>query len=59
MKKIEIKLYKSLIGRCPKQIKNAHSLGLKKINQKIIKNDVDSILGMIKKINHLVLVKEI
>ncbi|KND62774.1 50S ribosomal protein L30 [Candidatus Phytoplasma phoenicium] len=59
MKKIEIILKKSLIGRTPNQRKNAHALGLKKINQKIIINDAETIRGIIKKIHHLVLVKEI
>lgn len=59
MKKIEIILRKSLIGRTPNQIKNAQALGLKKINQKIIKDDVKTIRGIIKKIHHLISVHEI
>ncbi|WP_341266613.1 50S ribosomal protein L30 [Candidatus Phytoplasma fraxini] len=59
MKKLEITLKKSLIGRTPNQIKNANVLGLKKINQKVIKDDVQIIRGILKKINHLVLIKEI
>jgi len=31
--KLEIKLVRSLIGRKPNQVKTAHALGLKKINQ--------------------------
>ncbi|WP_323847895.1 MAG: 50S ribosomal protein L30 [Phytoplasma sp.] len=59
MNKLEITLKKSLIGRTPNQIKNANVLGLKKINQKVIKDDVQIIRGILKKINHLVLIKEI
>ncbi|TVY12341.1 50S ribosomal protein L30 [Candidatus Phytoplasma pini] len=59
MKKIEITLKKSIIGISPKQLKNINSLGLKKINQKIIKENVATIRGILKKIQHLVLVKEI
>ncbi|MFW8664470.1 uL30 family ribosomal protein, partial [Candidatus Phytoplasma citri] len=36
MNNIQIKLCRSLIGRNPKQIKTAHALGLKKINQIVI-----------------------
>ncbi|MBP3059401.1 50S ribosomal protein L30 [Texas Phoenix palm phytoplasma] len=59
MKKIEITLNKSLIGRKPNQIKNAYALGLRKINQKVIKKDIAIIQGILKKINHLVSIKEI
>ncbi|MDV3167856.1 MAG: 50S ribosomal protein L30 [Candidatus Phytoplasma stylosanthis] len=59
MKKLEIILKKSIIGRTPNQIKNIYCLGLRKINQKVIKQDSPVIRGIIKKINHLVLVKEI
>jgi large subunit ribosomal protein L30 len=59
MNKLEIKLKKSLIGRTKNQIRNIQSLGLKKINQKIICNDNNMIRGILKKINHLVSVKEI
>ncbi|MEZ0180054.1 50S ribosomal protein L30 ['Camptotheca acuminata' phytoplasma] len=59
MKKLEITLKKSLIGRSPNQVKNAHCLGLKKINQKVIKEDIAVFRGILKKINHLVSVKEI
>ncbi|MDV3196250.1 MAG: 50S ribosomal protein L30, partial [Candidatus Phytoplasma stylosanthis] len=58
MKKLEIILKKSIIGRNPNQIKNIYCLGLRKINQKVIKQDSPVIRGIIKKINHLVLVKE-
>ncbi|WP_425306202.1 50S ribosomal protein L30 [Columbia Basin potato purple top phytoplasma] len=59
MMKLEITLKKSLIGRTPNQVKNANILGLKKINQKVIKEDIQVVRGILKKINHLVLIKEI
>ncbi|QTX02795.1 50S ribosomal protein L30 [Candidatus Phytoplasma luffae] len=59
MKKLEIILRKSLIGRTPNQLKNVQCLGLKKINQIVIKEDSPNIRGILKKINHLISVKEI
>ncbi|KOR75471.1 50S ribosomal protein L30 [Candidatus Phytoplasma pruni] len=59
MKKLEITLYKSLIGRTPNQVKNAHHLGLRKINQKVIKEDIPTVRGVLNKIHHLVVVKEV
>ena len=58
MKKIEIKLIKSSIGYHFKTKKTLIALGLKKINQSVIKNEDDSIKGMINKVKHLVEVKE-
>ena len=58
MKRIEIKLIKSSIGYHFKTKKTLIALGLKKINQSVIKNEDDSIKGMINKVKHLVEVKE-
>ena len=52
--KIEIKLFKSPIGSSKKQKKILDSLGLRKINQIISHNNKPEILGMIKKVKHLV-----
>ncbi|MDV3157380.1 MAG: 50S ribosomal protein L30 [Candidatus Phytoplasma australasiaticum] len=57
MNQIKIKLCKSLIGRTPKQIKTAHALGLKKINQIVIKEEKSAVHGMLKIIKHLVSIK--
>lgn len=57
--KIEIKLTRSLIGRKPNQVKTAHALGLKKVNQVVVKETNDAINGMIKTISHLISVNEI
>jgi len=56
--KLEITLKRSLIGRRPNQVKTAHALGLDKLGKVVIQEKTDSILGMIKVVNHLVEVKE-
>ena len=58
MKKIEITLVKSLIGRKPNQIATAKALGLTKINQTVEKEANEAILGMVNTIKHLVKVEE-
>jgi len=57
--KLRITLKKSVIGRKPDQRKTARALGLTKINKVVEKNADPSILGMVKKISHLVEVEEI
>ncbi len=57
--KLQITLKKSLIGRKPNQIKTAHALGLRKINQVVVKESNEAINGMINTINHLVSVQEV
>ncbi|MDO5559101.1 MAG: 50S ribosomal protein L30 [Oscillospiraceae bacterium] len=54
----QIKLVKSLIGRQQNQIDTAHSLGLKKIGEVVTQPDNEQTMGKIKKISHLVEVKE-
>lgn len=56
---LEVKLTKSLIGRKPNQVATAKALGLKKINQVVVKEKNDAIVGMINTISHLVSVKEV
>lgn len=58
MKKIEITLVRSLIGRKPNQVKTAQALGLKKINQTVEQDASVTILGMVQTISHLVRVVE-
>lgn len=57
--KLEIKLTRSLIARKPNQVKTAHALGLRKINdvKVVVKNPAT--LGMLQTIQHLVEFKEI
>ena len=58
MKKLEITLVKSLIGRKPNQIATAKALGLTRINQTVEKEANEAILGMVNTIKHLVKVTE-
>ena len=55
----EITLKKSLIARKKDQIDSANSLGLRKIGDKTVQPDNSQTLGKIKKISHLVEVKDI
>ncbi|MBI45143.1 MAG: 50S ribosomal protein L30 [Candidatus Marinimicrobia bacterium] len=57
--KIEIKLIKSPIGYNVKKKHTLEALGLTKMNAVVVKNADSAILGMIKKVFHLVEVKEI
>ncbi len=57
--KLQITLKKSLIGRKPNQVKTAHALGLKKINQVVVKEANEAINGMVKTISHLIDVLEV
>ena len=58
-KQLEITLTRSLIGRPEDQRVTVNTLGLKKTNQTVVHNDNPAIRGMIKKVSHLVTVKEI
>lgn len=58
MAKLEITLTKSLIGRKPNQVKTAKALGLKKINQVVVKEDNPAIRGMVNTISHFIKVEE-
>ena len=57
-KQIKIKLVRSLIGCSEAQRKVAQALGLKKLNQVVEHNNSATIMGMAKKISHLVEVSE-
>ncbi|MAZ07303.1 MAG: 50S ribosomal protein L30 [Rickettsiales bacterium] len=57
MQKIKIKQIRSPIGRKSNQKKILISLGLNKINRERILEDTPSIMGMIKKVKHLVKVE--
>ncbi|GGH71631.1 large subunit ribosomal protein L30 [Paenibacillus sp. JGP012] len=59
MAKLEITLVRSLIGRPETQRTTVKTLGLRKINSKVIQNDNPAIRGMINKVSHLVSVKEV
>lgn len=54
MAKIQIKQVKSTIGASEKQIKVVRALGLKKKDQVVEHEDSATIMGMVKKVSHLV-----
>lgn len=58
-KKLEITLKRSTIGRTEKQIRTIQSLGLKKINDSVVRDDTDAVRGAINTVSHLVSVKEL
>ena len=56
--KVKIKLVRSLIGCSEAQRKVVQALGLRKLNQVVEHNNSATIMGMAKKISHLVEVSE-
>ncbi|WP_080147315.1 50S ribosomal protein L30 [Marinilactibacillus piezotolerans] len=59
MANLEITLKRSLIGRPQNQHQVVKSLGLRKTNSSVVRPDNDAVRGAIKKIAHLVDVKEV
>lgn len=57
-KKLEITLTRSVIGRTERQRKTVQTLGLKKINDSVVREDTPVVRGMINKISHIVTVQE-
>lgn len=53
-KTFEVKLKKSTIGCSQDQIKTAHALGLRKVNQTVVKADTPANRGQLYKIQHLI-----
>ncbi|MDG2371584.1 MAG: 50S ribosomal protein L30 [Flavobacteriaceae bacterium] len=58
MEKIKVKQLKSSIKRIKSQKRTLEALGLKGIGKEVIHDASPSILGMIKKVEHLVSVVE-
>ncbi len=58
MSKVTITLTKSLIGRLEKQIKTAHSFGLRKIGDTTVQEMTPVTEGKVKVISHLVSVEQ-
>ena len=58
-KKIKITLIKSPIGYKEKAKKTLEALGLKKINQSVVHNGNDSIVGMLNSVNYLIKIEKI
>ena len=59
MAKIKITQIKSLIDRSERQKKTVEALGLKRINHSVEVEATAAIIGMVKKVNHLVAVENI
>lgn len=59
MAKLQITLVRSLIGRNEKQRATVEALGLRKLNQSVVKEDNPSIRGMVNRVSHLVKVEEV
>jgi large subunit ribosomal protein L30 len=58
MANLKITLKKSLIGRSKDQLATVEALGLRKIQQTVVKQDNDAIRGMLEKVKHLVEISE-
>ena len=59
VKKIKISLAKSTIGSVQSQIASVRGLGLRKLNSQSILDETPEVLGMIKKVKHLITVEEL
>ena len=59
MKKLKITKVKSGIDRPERQKRTMEALGLKKLNATVELDATPQILGMVRKVNHLVKVEEI
>ena len=58
-KQLKITLVKSTISSLKKHKATVEALGLKKVNQSVVKPDNDATRGMIFRVQHLVSVEEI
>ena len=59
MKKLKITKVKSVIDRPERQKRSMEALGLRKVNASVELEATPQILGMVRKVNHLVKVEEI
>jgi large subunit ribosomal protein L30 len=59
MAKIKITQIKSVIDRTERQKKTIEALGLRKINHSVEVEATPAIIGMVRKVNHLVAVENI
>ncbi len=59
MEKIKVTLVRSKIGSSKRQKRTIQALGLRKISSSAEHNATPQILGMVKKVNHLVKVEKI
>ena len=56
--KIKITLVRSTIGQKPQMVATVRSLGLKKLNSSVVKEDNAAIRGMAAAVSHLVKIEE-
>ncbi len=56
---VKITWVKSTIGRKEDQRKTIKALGLRKLNQSVVKEKTPQIMGMISKVSHLLEVEEV
>ena len=59
IKKLQVQLVRSPLGRKPNQRKTVVALGLRRMRQIVIVDGTPSVLGMVETVAHLVEVKEI
>ena len=59
MAQIKITWKKSCIGRPSYQRRIIQSLGLKKLNHTVVHHDSPTIMGMVKKVQHLLVVEAV
>jgi large subunit ribosomal protein L30 len=59
MAKVKITQIKSKIGSTKKQVATLEALGLRKMNQTVIHEATPQVIGMAKKVSHLVRVEEV
>ena len=58
MAKIRITQIRSSIGKKPRQRATLKALGLRRIRHQVVQEDSPAIVGMLKKVSHLVEVSE-
>ncbi|RKY59767.1 MAG: 50S ribosomal protein L30 [Candidatus Latescibacterota bacterium] len=56
---LEVRLVRSVIGASERQKRTVRALGLRKIGQKVVHKDLPQIRGMVRKVSHLVEVREV
>lgn len=59
MAKIKITQIKSVIDRSERQKRTMKALGLRKINHTVEVEATPSIIGMVRKVNHLVAIEQV
>jgi len=59
MTKLKVTQVKSVIDRSKKQKDTMYALGLRKMNQEVVKDATPQIVGMLEKVRHLVNIEEV